>query len=535
MAMTLGDEFRVKTTTFNPFVTPRQLATKSTVEHTIFRTTEDVASSLLAFSKHKANYRVSAIEPIGETSVKVTSMHSLKHFTTAGPRQPGGLQRLMVGEIEKGQQLAHLETLDAMKTGVESGKTFTQALDDFNRTDGKRQLVDVTEEGKLGPRVHSKRGPVEYWKVSGGKFTDEETAHLKSNPSPPERVIHPGAAEFGVTHDPLTKAQIEHVASLSAEQRTSMMTARRADLAAHSQLTNAAAEPHARVMRAIMPRTSSVGVGVATGFAAHAVMEGIDPDHRLHPVASEGVEGAISGVMGASAMAALGGSVAMGPEALAGAAAYVAGAESQRAITGALRHGGMDEEGAEAVGSVSGGAIGGVTAVATGVGAAILSDVVFGTTLGTAVGGPVGAALGAGVGVLVGGVAGAIGYLSGRAGRAEPTPEEAAAADYQRRHDDAVRRGEAEHARVVQMSGGQAAYDAVFDRMHERMRLEAEEAAAVEYGHTKDHVAAEQTGRREYLRLGVQSKTRDAVKAAGRARDVSRPATGVSQKMSAKG
>ena len=134
----------------------------------------------------------------------------------------------------------------------------------------------------------------------------------------------------------------------------------------------------------------------------------------------------------------------------------------------------------------------------------------FGTTLGTAVGGPVGAALGAGVGVLV----------------------------YQRRSDDAVQRGEAEHARVVEMSGGQAAYDAFFDRM-ERRRVQAEAAAAaVEYGQTKDHIAEERAGRSEYLRLGVQTKTRAAVKATGRARDMSqsRPVTGVvSQKVAAKG
>ena len=148
-----------------------------------------------------------------------------------------------------------------------------------------------------------------------------------------------------------------------------------------------------------------------------------------------------------------------------------------------------------------------------------------------------GAALGAGVGVLIGGIAGGIGYLSGRAGRAELTPEEAAAADYQRRHNDAVQRGEAEHASVVEMAGGQAAYDAVLRRANERTRLQAEEAAATELRQTKDHVAVERAGRSEYLRLGVQSKTRAAVKAAGRARDMSqtRPVTVVSQKVAAKG
>ncbi len=100
MAMTLGDEFKVKSTSFNPFVTPKQLATQSNVEHTIYRTTEDVASSLLGFAKHKLNYKVSAIHPIrGLHGPK--GMHELKHFTSKGPRQPGGMEELMVEGIKK--------------------------------------------------------------------------------------------------------------------------------------------------------------------------------------------------------------------------------------------------------------------------------------------------------------------------------------------------------------------------------------------------------------------------------------------------
>jgi hypothetical protein len=464
MAMTLGDEFRVKTTTFNPFVTPKQLSSKSTVQHTIFRTTEDVASSLLAFGRHKSNYKVSSIRPIfGLNGVK--SMHDLKHFTSAGPRQPGGLETLMIQGIDKGQQLAHFETLDVMKSGVEQGKSFTQTIDDFNRTNGARQTVDVTADGKLGPRIHKESKWAKYWKASGGQFTPEEQQHLRTNPIPPPRVVDPEAAALGVSHEPLTSAQVEHVTSLTPQQRASFMASRRADLTAHHDLTNNAVRPHERVIRAVMPRTSSIGAGVASGFAAHAVMEGVDPDHHLHHVASEAVEGAVSGVMSAGAMAALGGSVAAGPEVLAGAAAYVAGAESQRAITGALRRGGMNQDGAEAVGSVSGGAIGGAAAAATGVGAAILSDVAFGTTLGTAVGGPAGALLGAGLGVTMGALIGGIGWLSGHHGGhhsppPQPTRQELRAEMEARRHarmveDQAAARSLALHPQT--MFGGMGA------------------------------------------------------------------------------
>ena len=416
MAMHLGDLRGVKTTTFNPFVAGAQIKAKSNVEHTIFRTTEDPVSTLLAFTRHKSNYKVHSIQPIvGLHNPK--DMHDLKNFTRQGLRQPGTQETMMIESIQKGQQLAHFETLDAMKSGVEQGKTFTQALDDFNRTNGARQNIDVNREGKLGPRIHKQSGTVKYWEASGGTFTDAERAHLRSNPPPPARVVTPEAAAMGIDHEPLTSAQIEHVAGLRPEARSNFMTARRSDLASHTKALTATAKPHENIIRSLMPKTSSITTGVVSGFAAHAVMEGIDPDHHLHPVASEAVEGGLSGAMGAGMMTALGGSAAAGPEVLAGAAAYVAGAESQKAITNAMLAGGADREAAEAVGGVSGGAIGGATAVATGIGATLLSDVVFGTTIGATIGGPIGAAMGAGIGVGIGAVVGGIAYLFGRHGR----------------------------------------------------------------------------------------------------------------------
>ena len=422
LALTLGDEFGIRSTTYNPAISPKQLSSVSTTEHTIYRTTEDAVSTLLAFAKHKRNFTVSAIEPIvGLGDPK--GVHDLQNFTSSGPRQPGGTERLMREGLLKGQQLAHFETVDAMATGVEREQSFTEALDDFNRTQGARQTVDVTESGRLGPRIHRQSGTVKYWRAAGGTFTPAEEAHLASNPSPPERPITPEAAEMGISHDPLTTKQIRYVASLGTEERASFMQTRRAELQAHHERVNASVRPHEEVIRAAMPRVSSLAVGVVGGVAAHALMENLDPDHHLHPVAAEGIEGAVSGGIGAASIAALGGSVALGPEVLAGAAAYVAGAESQKAITKGLRASGMDEEGAEAVGSVSGGAIGGLAAVGTSIGATIAADVLLGFEVG-AMGGLPGAIVGAGVGLTLGAATGAIGYLHARAGRDAQHEEE---------------------------------------------------------------------------------------------------------------
>ena len=169
-AMALGDHFKVPSTTFNPLVGRKQLTTTSEVSHTIIRTLEDAPSSGLALAQNKRNYSVKAIDPIrGMGGLKST--HELHQFTSAGPRQPGGIEVLAAEGVRKGQMLAHLETLDAMASGVEARKTFTQALDDFNRSNGHVQRVDVLEDGSLGPRIHRHSGTVQYWRDAGGAFS----------------------------------------------------------------------------------------------------------------------------------------------------------------------------------------------------------------------------------------------------------------------------------------------------------------------------------------------------------------------------
>jgi hypothetical protein len=110
---------------------------------------------------------------------------------------------------------------------------------------------------------------------------------------------------------------------------------------------------------------------------------------------------------------------------LAGAASYIAAAESGKAITNALVAGGMDEDGAEAVGGVSGGAIGGVTASAVASTATIGGAMMFGAELGDAigmVGGPIGMAVGTVLGMGIGAAVGGIGYLFNHVGHHEDPP-----------------------------------------------------------------------------------------------------------------
>jgi hypothetical protein len=96
------------------------------------------------------------------------------------------------------------------------------------------------------------------------------------------------------------------------------------------------------------------------------------------------------------------------PAAVAGAGAYVAGAETQKAVTSAMERAHIDHNVAEATGSATGGAVGGVVGAGTVIGGAAL----MGTEIGS-VGGPVGVAIGAGIGSVVGVASWAFGKLFG--------------------------------------------------------------------------------------------------------------------------
>ena len=411
-AMAMGDKFEIPTTNYNPLIGRKQLFSKSEVPHKIVRTMEDPVSTPLVLARGKKNYTVKSINPIrGLGDPK--SAHDLNQFTTSGPRQPGGIQQLMTEGVLRGQQLGYYETLDAMKTGVEQGKTFTETLDEFNTSNGAVQRVDVLDDGSLGPRIHKESGTVQFWQKSGGTFTPEEQAHLNSNPSPPPRQYSDEAKTLGLDKQ-LTEAQQNYVLAMSAAERVKFMQDQRSLMQEHIQLTNDAIEPHRTVISGMMPKTSSLAVGAVAGMAANATMNVVDPDHKMNRVASEATEGAIAGGIGATTATAMGATVALGPEVLAGSAAYLAGSESGLAIASAMEQGGSSQDTAEAVGSVAGGAIGGVTASSVATGAALATSVAAGAEVGEAVGmvgGPIGMAVGAAAGVTIGAAVGGIGYL----------------------------------------------------------------------------------------------------------------------------
>jgi hypothetical protein len=285
---------------------------------------------------------------------------------------------------------------------VEQGKTFTQTLDEFNTTNGTPQRVDVLEDGSLGPRINKNSPTVKYWEDSGGTFTESETLHL--NDTPTSTSVVPDEARAMGLGEELTSDQRQIVGNMSTEERTEFLKNKQTNLDSHQDLMELKTEPHRTVMAEVFKPTS-LATGFASGAAAHVVMDKFDPHHKLNPVVSEGTEGAIAGGIGSGMAAAVGASTAFAPEVDAGASAYIAGIESQRAITAALQKDHVSNEAATYIGAGAGGAIGGATAAAVGTGAVIGGSMLAGAEAGEAiglVGGPVGMAVGAAGGTLLG-------------------------------------------------------------------------------------------------------------------------------------
>jgi hypothetical protein len=135
--------------------------------------------------------------------------------------------------------------------------------------------------------------------------------------------------------------------------------------------------------------------GAVAGALGNAAVNYIDPDKKIQKQAREGLIGGTGAWFASGSL--------LQPETAGGALGYVAGVESQEAITKAT--------GSEAAGDVLGGGIGGATTVvateAIGLGAAVASDALLGTTIGTffdpislGTGSLIGAGLGAGFGAL---------------------------------------------------------------------------------------------------------------------------------------
>ena len=127
--------------------------------------------------------------------------------------------------LRQGVQLITVQLLDAMKTGVEKGKTLTEALADFNKS-SPLQPADLLTDGSLGHGVHRGSEPVKAWKEAGGGLDVEEQGHLNATkvPSALDEAdeARPSWQRTYAAYQ-LTKAQRRHVVALSPKGRATLL------------------------------------------------------------------------------------------------------------------------------------------------------------------------------------------------------------------------------------------------------------------------------------------------------------------------
>jgi len=199
-ALYMGQKYDIPSTTFNPFIgtkTARGI-TNTTQEHTIIRTTGDSPSLGLAVSTNAnhENWNVKALRPLNKNTglnpiKNLYDAHRLDNFTT--PRNTGNvstdpttIENLMIKQGILMGQKGKYETLDTMGKAVESGKTYSEFIQDLqqvgHRGDNDVGLVNGKPLIKGGRHTRgSMDGTADFWELMGGKFTPDEEQVISKN------------------------------------------------------------------------------------------------------------------------------------------------------------------------------------------------------------------------------------------------------------------------------------------------------------------------------------------------------------------
>jgi len=225
-ALYMGQKYDIPSTTFNPFIgtkTARGI-TNTTKEHTIIRTTGDSPSLGLAVSTNAnhENWNVKALRPLNKNTglnpiKNLYDAHRLDNFTT--PRNTGNvsndpttIENLMIKQGVLLGQKGKYETLDTMAKEIESGKTYSEFIQDLQqvgyRGDNDVGLVNGKPLIKGGRHTRgSMDGTVDFWELMGGKFTPEEEQVISANVvEPPPQITNVDRTE-NVKQSPLQKVK----------------------------------------------------------------------------------------------------------------------------------------------------------------------------------------------------------------------------------------------------------------------------------------------------------------------------------------
>lgn len=173
-ALTLGDMYDIDSITFSPVISVANLKTKAKAKHTIYNTTEDVASILANPLKvlKQSRVEVNTLEPL--ISYDTTSpywSHDLDNYIkTDVERRPSHESKLIHDSISNTRQQAELKYVKDAKEIIRQNGSFTNFIASIDHAD----VIDDT----ISKRVV--RNGIQHlaWKEAGGQFTLVEQFHL---------------------------------------------------------------------------------------------------------------------------------------------------------------------------------------------------------------------------------------------------------------------------------------------------------------------------------------------------------------------
>ena len=410
----LGEKKGYESITFNSLVGKGTLfKAASKVKHTIYRTTEDIASTMLALGKKKnftvkaINSRVGAGDPI--------SMHKLSNFTTENAQEVRGDMALTAETfLHTQQQYAEAGIILDLRHSMNEGKTFHEAmLDHFKGP----TAGTVTEDG-FGPRMNRGSNLPRLWEQMGGKFTQEELEHLDNSAAVEDTDERLKRA--------LTDEQVENLANKSTPELESHLDKMKIKVDKFMRRSNESMRPMVETVKMFMPKLSSGFYGAIIGGLAHATVDlGENVTKvKMNRYVRDVVEGSVAGALvpvagklfrnvpglrqlGGAAM----GAAEIGPLIASSAVAYLTGDLAYEGSDRALKWMGVDEETASTASAFVGGAAGGAAFEATSMlcsfAAAAYAGAEWGGFLGlyTGIGGvALGLAAGAVAGIMMAGI-----------------------------------------------------------------------------------------------------------------------------------
>ena len=173
-SLLLGDEFNIKSTTFNPLIGYNSMKASTTATpHDIFRTTEDITSLGAGFATEKKNWNVKSILP-KKISLNPREAHKLSNFLDNDNRHTGK---------------SPLET--KINNVFEAGKRKAQ-VEDFNDTFDL--LSGIDDIPGIDEKVMEQRLQMNY--PSSSELLDEDAFPDVPRPKPPEDTSTPDISDL---------------------------------------------------------------------------------------------------------------------------------------------------------------------------------------------------------------------------------------------------------------------------------------------------------------------------------------------------